>query len=194
MKPVRLTWPLRFVATCWTSCGCPTRACPSSNGFVADLTAYDFVALRFEILRCVPETLIPDHRLHRPESATPGPGKLGSTLHRYSGAMVNAANRFVSGKSSNPCSIRSYIAVARKAKEGAGARRCEDFKAEMESPSRPRAARAPWRKEHRTQNDCRTRAERRARWKHGAYSREVKELLAENRRRWHELLALLGGS
>jgi len=45
----------------------PTRACPSSNGFVADLTAYDFgTTLRFEILRRVRETLIPDHRFHRP--------------------------------------------------------------------------------------------------------------------------------
>jgi hypothetical protein len=33
---------------------------------------------------------------------------------------------------------------------------------------------------------------RRARWKHGAYSRETRELLAENRRRWRELTALLG--
>jgi len=32
---------------------------------------------------------------------------------------------------------------------------------------------------------------RRARWKHGFYSREVKALLAENRRRWRELLAFL---
>ena len=86
MKPFRLTCP-RFVATCSTSCGCPTRACPGSNGFVADLPAYDFGTLRFEILRRVPETLIPDHRLRRPESATPGPGKLGSTLRRYSGAL-----------------------------------------------------------------------------------------------------------
>ena len=31
-----------------------------------------------------------------------------------------------------------------------------------------------------------------ARWKHGAYSREVRELLAANRRRWRELWALLG--
>jgi hypothetical protein len=34
---------------------------------------------------------------------------------------------------------------------------------------------------------------RRARWKHGVYSREVRELLAENRRRWREMLAVLGG-
>ena len=34
---------------------------------------------------------------------------------------------------------------------------------------------------------------RRARWKHGAYSREVRTLLAENRRRWRELMALLDG-
>ncbi len=33
---------------------------------------------------------------------------------------------------------------------------------------------------------------RRARWRHGAYSREVRELLAANRRRWRELWALLG--
>lgn len=33
---------------------------------------------------------------------------------------------------------------------------------------------------------------RRARWKHGAYSRDVRALLAENRRRWRELMALLG--
>jgi len=33
---------------------------------------------------------------------------------------------------------------------------------------------------------------RRARWKHGVYSRELRELLAENRRRWRELRALLG--
>jgi hypothetical protein len=32
---------------------------------------------------------------------------------------------------------------------------------------------------------------RRARWKHGARSREVRELLANNRRRWRNLLALL---
>ncbi len=31
---------------------------------------------------------------------------------------------------------------------------------------------------------------RRARWTHGAYSREVRELLADNRRRWRELWAL----
>jgi hypothetical protein len=34
---------------------------------------------------------------------------------------------------------------------------------------------------------------RRARWKHGAYSREMRELLAANRRRWRELKALIGG-
>ena len=33
---------------------------------------------------------------------------------------------------------------------------------------------------------------RRARWKHGAFSREARELLAANRRRWRELWALLG--
>ena len=33
---------------------------------------------------------------------------------------------------------------------------------------------------------------RRARWKHGARSREVRVLLAENRRRWRALKALLG--
>jgi hypothetical protein len=33
---------------------------------------------------------------------------------------------------------------------------------------------------------------RRARWKHGAYSRETREVLAENRRRWRALRALLG--
>lgn len=32
---------------------------------------------------------------------------------------------------------------------------------------------------------------RRARWKHGVYSRELRELLTENRRRWRELKALL---
>ena len=32
---------------------------------------------------------------------------------------------------------------------------------------------------------------RRARWKHGVYSREVRELLAENWRRWRYLKALL---
>jgi hypothetical protein len=32
---------------------------------------------------------------------------------------------------------------------------------------------------------------RRARWKHGAYSREMRELLAENRQRWRALKALL---
>jgi hypothetical protein len=32
---------------------------------------------------------------------------------------------------------------------------------------------------------------RRARWKHGAYSRETRAILAESRRRWRELLALL---
>jgi len=32
---------------------------------------------------------------------------------------------------------------------------------------------------------------RRARWKHGFCSREAKALIAENRRRWRELLALL---
>jgi len=32
---------------------------------------------------------------------------------------------------------------------------------------------------------------RRARWKHGAYSREVRALLAESQRRWRELMALL---
>jgi hypothetical protein len=35
---------------------------------------------------------------------------------------------------------------------------------------------------------------RRARWKHGAYSREVRELLANNRRRWRELWMLFGKS
>ena len=34
---------------------------------------------------------------------------------------------------------------------------------------------------------------RRAHWKHGAYSREVRTLLTENRQRWRELWALLGG-
>ena len=33
---------------------------------------------------------------------------------------------------------------------------------------------------------------RRARWKHGVYSRETRTLLADNRHRWRELLALLG--
>ena len=33
---------------------------------------------------------------------------------------------------------------------------------------------------------------RRARWKHGFCSREVRDLIAENRRRWRELGALLG--
>jgi hypothetical protein len=33
---------------------------------------------------------------------------------------------------------------------------------------------------------------RQARWRHGARSREVRELLADNRRRWRELRALLG--
>lgn len=32
---------------------------------------------------------------------------------------------------------------------------------------------------------------RRARWKHGAYSRQVRDLIAANRRRWRELCALL---
>ncbi len=32
---------------------------------------------------------------------------------------------------------------------------------------------------------------RRARWKHGAYSREIRALLAENRRRWRPLKAFL---
>ena len=32
---------------------------------------------------------------------------------------------------------------------------------------------------------------RRANWKHGAYSREVREMIATNRRRWRELMALL---
>jgi hypothetical protein len=32
---------------------------------------------------------------------------------------------------------------------------------------------------------------RRATWKHGAYSRETRERLRENRRRWRALLALL---
>jgi hypothetical protein len=32
---------------------------------------------------------------------------------------------------------------------------------------------------------------RKANWKHGAYSKETRALLAENRRRWRELLALL---
>ena len=34
---------------------------------------------------------------------------------------------------------------------------------------------------------------RRARWVHGARSREVRELLAVNRRRWREMWALLDG-
>jgi len=46
----------------------PDQSAPSSNGFVADLTAHDFGTLRFEILRRVPETLILDHRVYRPES------------------------------------------------------------------------------------------------------------------------------
>ena len=33
---------------------------------------------------------------------------------------------------------------------------------------------------------------RRARWKHGACSIKVRELLRDNRRRWRALLALLG--
>jgi hypothetical protein len=32
---------------------------------------------------------------------------------------------------------------------------------------------------------------RRARWKHGVYSRETKAILRESRRQWRELLALL---
>src|SRR5580765_6038342 len=32
----------------------------------------------------------------------------------------------------------------------------------------------------------------RAHWKHGAYSRQTRALLRETRRRWRELLALLG--
>jgi hypothetical protein len=35
---------------------------------------------------------------------------------------------------------------------------------------------------------------RHARWKHGAYSHEVRALLAENRQRWRELMALLGAA
>ena len=35
---------------------------------------------------------------------------------------------------------------------------------------------------------------RQAVWKHGAYSREVRELLAENRRRWRALRDLLGNT
>lgn len=34
---------------------------------------------------------------------------------------------------------------------------------------------------------------RRANWKHGAYSREARALIADNRRQWRELLALLDG-
>ena len=34
---------------------------------------------------------------------------------------------------------------------------------------------------------------RRARWRHGVYSREVRDLLASNRRRWRALRALLDG-
>jgi hypothetical protein len=34
---------------------------------------------------------------------------------------------------------------------------------------------------------------RRARWKHGAYSRDTRVLLAESRRRWREMLAWLEG-
>jgi hypothetical protein len=34
---------------------------------------------------------------------------------------------------------------------------------------------------------------RRARWKHVAYSREARQLRAESRRRWRELMALLSG-
>jgi hypothetical protein len=32
---------------------------------------------------------------------------------------------------------------------------------------------------------------RKARWKHGAYSREVREMLRANRQRWRQLLAFL---
>jgi hypothetical protein len=32
---------------------------------------------------------------------------------------------------------------------------------------------------------------RRARWKHGAYSKETKAILRESRQQWRELLALL---
>jgi hypothetical protein len=35
---------------------------------------------------------------------------------------------------------------------------------------------------------------RRARWVHGARSREVRELLVANRRQWREMWALLGSS
>jgi hypothetical protein len=34
---------------------------------------------------------------------------------------------------------------------------------------------------------------RRAHWKHGAYSRDVRALLKNNRRRWREIVALLDG-
>ena len=37
-------------------------------------------------------------------------------------------------------------------------------------------------------------ASRRARLTHGVYSRESKQLLADNRRRWRELCALLDGA
>jgi hypothetical protein len=35
---------------------------------------------------------------------------------------------------------------------------------------------------------------RKARWKHGARSREIREVLRANRERWRDLMALLGGS
>jgi hypothetical protein len=40
----------------------------------------------------------------------------------------------------------------------------------------------------------RLEASRRARLTHGVYSRESKQLLADNRRRWRELCALLGNT
>jgi hypothetical protein len=45
--------------------------------------------------------------------------------------------------------------------------------------------------EHGTAHACAIERSRKARWIHGAYSWETRELLAENRRWWKALLARL---
>jgi hypothetical protein len=49
-----------------------------------------------------------------------------------------------------------------------------------------------WRLEHGTEDRCRPRAEPAGKLEHGMRSRAVRDLLAENRRRWRELWAMLG--
>jgi hypothetical protein len=145
MKPFQLTCP-RFVATCSTSCGCPTRACPGSNGFVADLPAYDSGTLRFEILKRVPETLIPDHRLQT--GVRDAVRQLGSTL-RVTQARWSAMPMIRAGFGVLFNPFQSLAIAGFEGPEGAGALRCGTLRAKWRVLPAS-SARAPWAQEHRT--------------------------------------------